>query len=53
MAHTARTLGDAENTRLVVDVQRRSLELARRAQTEGVTALADEAAITEELRASW
>jgi len=73
MAHAAWTLGDAENTRLVVDVQRRSLELARRAQTEGVAgegfaeavqenerlvraleepALAAEAAITEELRAS-
>jgi hypothetical protein len=73
MAHAAWTLGDAENTRLVVDVQQRSLELARRAQTEGVAAegfseavrenerlvrlleepaLAAEAAITEELRAS-
>jgi len=36
MAHAAWTLGDAESIRLVVDVQRRSLELARRAQTEGV-----------------
>jgi hypothetical protein len=73
MAHAAWTLGDEENTRLVADVQRRSLELARRAQTEGVAAeglseavqenerlvrllegpaLAAEAAITEELRAS-
>jgi hypothetical protein len=73
MAHAAWTLKDAENTRLVVDVQRRSLELARRAQTEGVAvegfseavqenerqvrrleepALAAEAAISEELRAS-
>jgi len=73
MAHAAWTLRDAENTRLVVEVQRRSLELARRAQTEGVAgegfaeavqenerlvrsleepALAAEAAITEELRAS-
>jgi hypothetical protein len=73
MAHAAWTLEDAENTRTVVDVQRRSLELARRAQTEGVAAegfseavrenerlvrlleepaLAAEAAITEELRAS-
>jgi hypothetical protein len=73
MAHAAWTLGDAENARLVVDVQRRSLELARRAQTEGVAgegfseairenerlvrlleepALAAEAAITKELRAS-
>jgi hypothetical protein len=38
MAHAAWTLADAENTRLVVDVQRRSVELARRAQTEGVAA---------------
>jgi hypothetical protein len=73
MAHAAWTLGDAEKTRLVVGVQRCSLELARRAQTEGVAAegfseavrenerlvrlleepaLAAEAAITEELRAS-
>ena len=73
MAHAAWTLGDAENTRLVVDVQGRALELARRAQTEGTgakgfsgavqenerlvrwlekPALAAEAAITEELRAS-
>ena len=73
MADAAWTLGDAENTRLVVDVQRRSIELARRAQTEGTAgegfseavakneqlvrgleepALAAEAAITEELRAS-
>jgi hypothetical protein len=36
MAHAAWTLQDAGNTRLVVDVQRRSLELARRARTEGV-----------------
>jgi hypothetical protein len=36
MAHAAWTLRDAENTRLVVEVQRRSLALARRAQTEGV-----------------
>ncbi len=73
MAHAAWTLGNAEHTRLVADVQRRSLELARRAQTEGTAgvgfseavqqnekqvrsleepALAAEAAITEELRAS-
>jgi hypothetical protein len=36
MAHAAWTLGDTENTRLVMDVQRRSLELAYRARTEGV-----------------
>jgi len=73
MAHAAWTFAEAERARLVVEVQRRSLELARRAQTEGTAgegfsdavqenerlvrlleepALAAEAAITEELRAS-
>ncbi len=73
MAHAAWTLGSAENTRLVVDLQRQSIELAKRARTEGVAgegfdeavqeherqaraleepALAAEAAISEELRAS-
>jgi len=50
MAHAAWTLGDAENARLVVDVQRRSLELARRAQTEGVAAEGFSEAVEENER---
>jgi hypothetical protein len=49
LAHAAWTPGDPEHVRLVAAVQERSIELARRARTEGVAA---EAAITEELRAS-
>ena len=50
MAHAAWTLGDVKNTRLVVDVQRRSLELARRAQTEGVAAEGFSEAVRENER---
>jgi hypothetical protein len=73
LAHAAWTLSDPEHVRLVAAVQARSLEIARRARTEGVAgegfsaavdenerlvrrleepALASEAAVTEELRAS-
>lgn len=73
LAHAAWTFADPERARLVVEVQRRSQEQARRAQTEGTAgegfsdevqeterlvhlleepAIAAEAAITEELRAS-
>ena len=73
LAHAAWTLADPERICLVARVQRQSLELARRARTEGTAgdgfrqqvdeierlvelleepALAAEAAITEEVRAS-
>jgi hypothetical protein len=73
LAHAAWTFADPERARFVVEVQRRSQEQARRAQTEGTAgegfsdevqeterlvhlleepAIAAEAAITEELRAS-
>jgi hypothetical protein len=50
LAHAAWTFADVERVRLVVSVQDRSIELARRARTEGVAAEGFSAAVTENER---
>ena len=50
LAHAAWTISDPEHVRLVAAVQERSIELARRARTEGVAAEGFSAAVDENER---
>jgi hypothetical protein len=50
LAHAAWTFADAQRVRLVAELQRRSLELARRARTEGVAAEGFSEAVEENER---